>query len=222
MRALIPLLLLLFPVAAMAAAPRFVSTPEGEVAVDLELNLNQLPTFSWASDPFLKTSGLGRAASAEQEEVQYKLQATTVEGEDSVAVVNDRVVRVGDRVGQRTVLKISSDFVLLGEKGSVIEATLEDPKPAEQERAPASKGNGVNPVGGVDVGSSIDAVLGSKGSGADPVNRGPADSPVPRNLRLSPDNRAVRAGQVLDGLLDGKMPDVNQTQGTISIKEVKK
>lgn len=125
---------------AVAAAPRFASTPDGQVVVDLELDLTQLPSFTWASDPFLKTSGLGRAANSVQEEIEYKLQATTFEGEDSVAVVNDRVVRVGDRVGARTVLKIGADFVLLGEKGSVIEATLEAHKAPESARAPASVG----------------------------------------------------------------------------------
>lgn len=131
------LLLLLSP-PALAAEPRFASTPEGEVAVDLELDLAALPAFQWASDPFLRTSGTARARAALPAEEEYKLQATTFEGEDSVAVVNDRVVRVGDRVGRRTVLKIGADFVLLGEKGSVIEAVLEEPKAAEPARAPAS------------------------------------------------------------------------------------
>lgn len=140
MKRLLLLIVIFVSQPALGAAPRFASTADGDVAVDLELDLTQLPSFNWASDPFLKTSGLGRAANSEREEIEYKLQATTFEGEDSVAVVNDRVVRVGDRVGARTVLKIGADFVLLGEKGSVIEATLEAHKAPEAARAPASVG----------------------------------------------------------------------------------
>lgn len=158
------LLLLLLSAPAQAGAPRFAPTPEGEMAVDLELDLSKLPAFKWASDPFLRTSGTRVRPSLMAEE-EYKLQATTTEGEDPVAVVNDRVVRIGDRVGRRTVLKIGPDFVLLGEKGSVIEAVLEEPKPGETSRAPASAASGASAptaekaiTGNVRQGSATDAI----------------------------------------------------------------
>lgn len=119
-------------------APNFVQGTDGEIVSDVELDLVVLPAFSWVSDPFLKVPGRSRApASTSSEETEYSLQATTLEGEDSVAVVNDRVVRVGDQVGHRTVMKIGRDFVLLGDRGSVIEATLEE-QTAEQKREPAT------------------------------------------------------------------------------------
>jgi hypothetical protein len=135
---MMPLALFLFLATGPAlAGPSFVSGLEGEVVSDVELDLSLLPAFSWVSDPFLKVPGGGRRspASVSVEEGDYKLQATTIEGEEAVAVVNDSVVRVGDRVGRRTVLKIGPSFVLLGENGSVIEATLEESKAG---REPAS------------------------------------------------------------------------------------
>lgn len=134
-------------------AANFVPGPEGETVSDVELDLVVLPAFSWVSDPFLKVPGRSRApASTSSEETEYTLQATTLEGEDSVAVVNDRVVRVGDQVGHRTVMKIGRDFVLLGDRGSVIEATLEE-NTADQKREPAaSKTNkSVEPEGRIKI-----------------------------------------------------------------------
>ncbi len=143
-------LLMLLPLPALAEL-KFVSTPSGEVVSDVELELTILPAFTWVADPFLKIPGSSRSpASARADDGDYRLQATTLEGEDSVAVVNDRVVRVGDRIGKRTVMKIGADFVLLGDRGSVIEATLSDSKPEPDSRAPASKavdGSGSKPEG---------------------------------------------------------------------------
>lgn len=143
MRAFFPALAIFLQLSHASAAPplNFLAGPDGEAVSDLEIDLNILPSFEWAADPFLKVPGRGRSpASLAEAELEYKLQATTIDGEDSVAVVNDHVVRVGDRVGRRTVLKIGEDFVLLGERGSVIEASLEAaPETAESPgREPAS------------------------------------------------------------------------------------
>lgn len=192
------LLLLLFSPPALAGGPRFVAVDGGEVAVDLAVDLSRLPAFQWASDPFLQSSGLGRGVASVEEEEDFKLQAVTMSGEDSIAVVNDRVVRVGDRVGRRTILKIGPTFVLLGEKGSVIEATLDPPK--RKERAPASSGAGA-------------AVAGTASTMA---------NPVPAHLRPEAGNPAVSAGQMLNSLLDGQAPAGKKSDGIISIEEVKK
>ncbi len=139
-RILASLLLLLNADPVCAGGPRFQTTVDGQLAVDQDIDFSRLPSFQWASDPFMRTGGLGRGNRARSSsEIEYKLQATTLEGEDSIAVVNDQVVRVGDRVAQRTVLKIGADYVLLGEGGSVIEATLDAGNPdGSAGRSPAS------------------------------------------------------------------------------------
>jgi hypothetical protein len=142
-KALLVFLLLGIPDA--VANGRFLHTSEGELVSDIELDLSTLPAFSWATDPFLKVPGQTAKApvSAGADEREFKLQATTIEGSDAVAVVNDQVVRVGDRLGRRTVLRIGKDFVLLGDRGSVVESNLEQaavetPQASKQSRAPAS------------------------------------------------------------------------------------
>jgi hypothetical protein len=117
------------------ANPSFHSTPEGEVVSDLTAEPTSQPELGWSADPFQKVPGyIIRAAEPEA----FVLQGTIPEGKESSAVVNERLVRVGDEVNGRRVRKIGKDYVLLEKGGSVIELGLYE-QPPISDRSPASE-----------------------------------------------------------------------------------
>lgn len=106
------------------AAPNFMHTPEGEVASDHISDLSENPEFVWSMDPFLKLPGYSNFS--DPQEMKLEVQATMPDGEIPMAVVNDEVVHVGDKIGRKTVFRIGKDFVLLKENESIVEATIAD------------------------------------------------------------------------------------------------
>jgi hypothetical protein len=126
---LLLMLLLAMPSEIQAAGPRFVVDADGsEVVSDFdEAAFTGGLRFSWAGDPFLALPGY--AMPLADPPSPPTVQATIAGAEGSVAVVNDAVVKVGDRVQGRRVRKIGADYVLLEAKGSIMELNIQEGGP---------------------------------------------------------------------------------------------
>ena len=79
------------------------------------------PDLTWGRDPFGKKPGYGTETEAEP---SYTLTAIFADGNQSEAIINDQRVRVGDEIGWRFVEKIGTNYVLLSDGESTVEATL--------------------------------------------------------------------------------------------------
>jgi hypothetical protein len=136
MKALL-LLAAFLAIPAWAAGPDFIATPEGVVISDVERRISRQAEFSWTIDPFVKVPG---NLTVPAEDDDYVLQATLLEGRQPAAILNDRLVRVGDVVSGRSVRRIGRDFVLLERGGSVIEVGLYE-NGNQQELRPSEPSN---------------------------------------------------------------------------------
>lgn len=101
----------------------------------------------WTGDPFAGVPGYANPQAKPSDD--FSLQATMPNGPDSLAVINDQVVKEGDQVGDRRVLKIGENFLLLEKGTSVTEVNLEDAKPtggaktADKAPTPGTSGTAV-------------------------------------------------------------------------------
>jgi hypothetical protein len=97
-----------------------------------------IPASGWGRNPFLTTEEIASlnapeeipvpievAAPAEPSALpQHELTGIVANQDVSVAVINSRVVRVGDRIGVETVKEIKSRSVVLESQGSTREISL--------------------------------------------------------------------------------------------------
>lgn len=134
-------LALIFPFFSFAQSPNIISTPEGEVVSDIAPPPSPDLALPWSTDPFVKIPG-NITRSVDENHSAFTLQATLLEGRKPAAIVNEKLVHIGDQVNGRTVRSIGSEFVLLEKGGSVIEVGLfeensEENKTPVMNRAPA-------------------------------------------------------------------------------------
>ncbi len=114
------MLLLLLLTLNASATPIFQQTPGGEVVTDLsDKHFGSAPNFVWANDPFLKIPGLREREPASE---NFTVQAVAPDGGSAFAVVENRVVKQGQKVRNRVVRKVGENHVVLeSETGSLLE-----------------------------------------------------------------------------------------------------
>ncbi len=69
----------------------------------------------WAMDPFYTEPPQKIRAVRRPAQESFHLKAISFAGENSVAMINDKIVSVGEWIGQYKVLKIEADRVILGD-----------------------------------------------------------------------------------------------------------
>lgn len=117
-----------------AHAENYIGKPE--VASDLDTTYFSRPLrLDWKGDAFAGVPGFSAPRPRVPEEL--KLQATMPGDGSSLAVVNDRVVSAGEKIGSRKVRKIGDGYILLEKAGSVTELALEE-KTSAPAGAPAA------------------------------------------------------------------------------------
>jgi hypothetical protein len=98
------------------------SEPQLEVISDLDLDfLISSPKIPWGEDVFRKTPGF---VHVESEKKRPKLRGIIYLGNRSKAFIDDRVLGLGDEVGDRVITEIGANFVVLEAGDSQIELTL--------------------------------------------------------------------------------------------------
>jgi hypothetical protein len=119
---------LFIAVSSNAKAENYFGNLGSEVVSDFDPSNFHTPiNLNWNGDAFDGVPGFSNPHPIASEE--STLQATMPGDPTSLAVVNDKVVAVGEKVNGKKVRKIGANYVLLEKGGSVQELNLDD-KPA--------------------------------------------------------------------------------------------
>lgn len=117
----IGIIILIYMVANNASRPKHITKPASEVAPNTTLELSMAASLKaslgdkvkWGRDPFLLD-----ASKAKERGMEDLTLSGIVAGEQiPYAVINNEVVKLGDKVGVMTVIEINEDNVVLDENG---------------------------------------------------------------------------------------------------------
>src|SRR3989339_1145598 len=106
-------LLFFSSIAICAEAPLQMISDNYFPIIDKEIEL------AWGHDAFIKSAGVRRAPAATEE--LPTLSAIMYDPEAPLAIVNGSTVGLNSMVGQREVIEIGSDYILLKKDSSIIE-----------------------------------------------------------------------------------------------------
>jgi hypothetical protein len=97
-----------------------VLMPETIVDVNFEFFMNS-PKTAWGLDLFKKKPGFGNFG---LEEEKFTLQGIVYDKAGATAVIDGKVVKSGDTVGERKIAEIGPNFVVLEKGDSQVELVL--------------------------------------------------------------------------------------------------
>ncbi len=102
--------------AAQAADPAF------DVINDVDTSFFMTnPKLPWGEDPFLKQPGFAKVKKPDE---AFSLGGIVYSKDGQMAIVNGKMVRTGDQVGDRQVSEIGDNYVLLKKGASEVELSL--------------------------------------------------------------------------------------------------
>lgn len=103
-------------------------TAPGPVAQRLETvndpDLSDLlihPVIPWGADPFRKIPGFAKVA---EKQHAYSLGGIVYNQAEPMAIINEEAVTIGDKIGDREVVSIGENYVILKKEDSLLELVL--------------------------------------------------------------------------------------------------
>jgi apolipoprotein N-acyltransferase len=106
----------------------YIPQPSEEKKEEVKiLESKKAKKLKWVRDPFLSMEEQGLKASEELERItQPSLEAIIYNPERKLAIIEGKILTVGDRIDSKEVVEIRPDGVILGEKGKLYLLELGD------------------------------------------------------------------------------------------------
>lgn len=105
--------------------PKKIFTAARSSSTTVEKKPSKPVEYGWQNDPFARIPSMEKTTSVEGEEL--KLTGILWDKQGGIALINDSIVRVGDRIGQWKVMKITPSSVILERAGTYYELKLGAP-----------------------------------------------------------------------------------------------
>ncbi len=107
--------------AKLAHAPAPASEPAAPVLIPAKtINIEQYSTLSWGRDPFYRAKRNAPAAAAKKKQIEWILGGIMYDANSPTAVVNKKIVAVGDKINGAIIIDISKTKVVLKKGNSDI------------------------------------------------------------------------------------------------------
>ena len=94
-------------------------TPQVVILPAKTINIEQYSKLSWGRDPFYRAKGSG-PVSSNDEQTEWILNGILYDKKTSTAVINKKIVRVGDKINGAKVINITKTKVVLKKGNSDI------------------------------------------------------------------------------------------------------